>query len=70
VCIERTSGYTAFRKSLVELGGWLLARGVELVVMESTSVFLKPVCEILEEQIPGVYLVNALEYEEGSWAQN
>ena len=56
---KETREYGAFRKSLVELGGWLRKRGVELAVMESTGVFWKPVYEILEEQVPKVYLVNA-----------
>jgi transposase len=36
---KETREYGAFRKSLVELGGWLRKRGVELAVMESTGVF-------------------------------
>jgi transposase len=44
---------------LSELGDWLAAEQVELVGMESTGVYWKPVFFALEERIDQVWLLNA-----------
>jgi transposase len=54
-----TREFSCYRKGLLELASWLSSMGVELAVMESTSVYWKPVYEILEEKIAKVYVVNS-----------
>jgi transposase len=46
-------------KGVRELGDWLATHEVELVVMESTGVYWKPVFYVLEGLFDGVWLVNA-----------
>jgi len=59
----RTFGTTT--KALLELGDWLSASGVNLVAMESTGVYWKPVWNLLEGratvegELIGLMLVNA-----------
>ena len=52
----RRFGTTTSR--LLELGDWLQAQGVTQVAMESTSVYWKPVYNILEDEFT-VMVVNA-----------
>jgi transposase len=56
---KETREYSSYRKSLLELGRWLCSKDVELAVMESTSVYWKPVYEVLEGLLPRIYLVNS-----------
>jgi transposase len=56
---KETREYSSYRKGLLDLGSWLATNEVELAVMESTSVYWKPIYEVLEEVLPRVYLVNS-----------
>jgi len=56
---RETQEYSCYRKGLLELGRWLCVHGVELAVMESTSIYWKPVYEVLEGLLPRLYLVNS-----------
>jgi hypothetical protein len=51
--------YRTFTPDLVELVDWLIACGIETVVMESTGVFWIPIYELLEQHGITPYLVNA-----------
>lgn len=53
-----TKEFQTFKKGLLVLRDWLLSEQVEVVVMESTSVFWRSAFEILEDSIY-VMLVNA-----------
>src|SRR4051812_46268899 len=44
---------------LTALGDWLVAEEVDLVGMESTGVYWKPVYFLLEQRIPQIWLLNA-----------
>ena len=54
-----TRTFTTTTGGLSELGDWLVAEHVELVGMESTGVYWKPVFFALEERIDQVWLLNA-----------
>ena len=54
-----TRTFTTTTSGLSELGDWLVAEHVELVGMESTGVYWKPVFFALEERIDQVWLLNA-----------
>jgi transposase len=56
---KETREYSSYREGLLELSRWLCSRKVELAVMESTSVYWKPVFEALEGKIAKLYLVNS-----------
>lgn len=56
---KRTVKYLTYRKELRELAHWLKREDVEIVVMESTGVYWKPVYEALEETELKVFVVNA-----------
>lgn len=47
---------------ILELGDWLLQRGVTRVAMESTGVYWKPVWNLLDGRGPELMLVNAREF--------
>ena len=51
--------YRTFTPDLQALLEWLLACGIETVVMESTGVFWIPIYELLEQHGITPYLVNA-----------
>jgi transposase len=55
---EETRSFGTFTESLKQLDGWLQQLGVTHVAMESTSVYWKPVYNILEEHFE-ILLVNA-----------
>lgn len=55
---EQTKDFDAFSSSIERLRDWLKANGVTHVAMESTSVYWKPVFNILEEHFE-IILVNA-----------
>ena len=55
---EETRTFETFTESLEQLRIWLKQTGVTHVAMESTSVYWKPVYNILEEDVE-VLLVNA-----------
>ncbi len=55
---EETRSFGTFTESLKQLDGWLQQVGVTHVAMESTSVYWKPVYNILEEHFE-ILLVNA-----------
>jgi transposase len=58
--VEKTTReFSAFRRSLQELAGWLRSEGVELAVMESTGIYWKAVFEALEDQEIEAMVVNA-----------
>lgn len=59
---ERTVGKSRFATTtagLAQLAGWLVDQGVELVVMEATGVYWKPVYYALEGVVGEVWVVNA-----------
>src|SRR5262245_62367984 len=51
--------FGCFTADIGEMAGWLLARGVRSVAMQSTGVYWIPVFEILQQRGLEVYLVNA-----------
>jgi transposase len=55
---SQTRTYATYTRALVELADWLVAQRVQVVAMESTGVYWKPVFYVLEEQLT-VWLVNA-----------
>src|SRR3954465_5658673 len=55
----QTLTFSTTTAELTALGDWLLAEEVDLVGMESTGVYWKPVYFLLEERIPQVWLLNA-----------
>src|SRR5215468_5128903 len=56
---EPVRRFGCFTADLREMGRWLEAKGVRSVDMQSTGVYWMPVFEVLEQQGPEVYLVNA-----------
>lgn len=54
---EETRSYDSFTESIEKLKGWLKAKGITHVAMESTGVYWKPVFNILEEDFE-IILVN------------
>jgi transposase len=62
---RRTFGTTT--RALLELAAWLKQWGVEMVAMESTGVYWKPVWNVLEEELGPdckLMLVNARHYQQ------
>ncbi len=57
--IKETKDFRTFPDDLVELGRWLESRGIEVAVMESTSVYWKPVYTAIEDLSFRVMVVNA-----------
>jgi transposase len=55
---SETRTYATHTAALVELADWLVDQRVQLVAMESTGVYWKPVFWVLEERLT-VWLVNA-----------
>ena len=55
----KTLTFATTTAELTALGDWLVAERVELVGMESTGVYWKPVYFLLEERIARVWLLNA-----------
>lgn len=51
--------FGTFTSSLTELRDWLTENGVTHVAMESTGVYWKPVCNVLEPAGLTVWIVNA-----------
>lgn len=51
--------FTTTVKGLTKLAGWLVDQRVELVVLEATGVYWKPVYYMLEDVVPELWLVNA-----------
>jgi transposase len=51
--------FATFTPDLQALGDWLLACGIDTVVMESTGVFWIPIYELLSQHGSVPYLVNA-----------
>ncbi len=56
---SRTVTFATTTAGLIGLGDWLAAEEVDLVGMESTGVYWKPVFFALEERVPRVWLLNA-----------
>src|SRR5215207_1101643 len=56
---SKTITFATTTAELTALGDWLVAEGVDLVGMESTGVYWKPVYFLLEDRIPRVWLLNA-----------
>jgi transposase len=56
---SKTLTFFTTTAELTALGDWLVAEEVDLVGMESTGVYWKPVYFLLEERIPQVWLLNA-----------
>ena len=54
-----TREYRSFREELDALASWLVAKQVEIAVMESTGVYWKSLYEALEQRDVKVYVVNA-----------
>src|SRR3954447_22164386 len=57
--VSKTLTFSTTTAELTALGDWLVAEEVDLVGMESTGVYWKPVYFLLEERIPQVWLLNA-----------
>src|SRR4051812_23422174 len=55
----KTLTFSTTTAELIALGDWLVAEEVDLVGMESTGVYWKPVYFLLEQRIPQVWLLNA-----------
>src|SRR3954447_10401557 len=56
---SKTITFATTAAELIALGDWLVAEDVELVGMESTGVYWKPVYFLLEDRVPRVWLLNA-----------
>ncbi len=56
---EQVEQFATTSKGLLELSGWLVDRGVNLVGMEATGIYWKPVHWILEGDIDRVWVINA-----------
>src|SRR3954467_5832472 len=56
---SKTITFATTATELVALGDWLVAEDVDLVGMESTGVYWKPVYFLLEDRVPRVWLLNA-----------
>jgi transposase len=56
---SKTLTFATTAAELVALGDWLVAEDVDLVGMESTGVYWKPVYFLLEDRVPRVWLLNA-----------
>src|SRR4051794_14590327 len=56
---SKTLTFSTTTAELIALGDWLVAEEVDLVGMESTGVYWKPVYFLLEQRIPQVWLLNA-----------
>jgi len=54
-----TRTFSTTTEGLTGLGDWLVAERVDLVGMESTGVYWKPVFFTLEDRVPQVWLLNA-----------
>jgi transposase len=57
--VARTRTFATTTAGLTALGQWLAEERVDLVGMESTGVYWKPVFFLLEEHVPQVWLLNA-----------
>src|SRR4051812_27793036 len=56
---SKTLTFSTTIAELIALGDWMVAEEVDLVGMESTGVYCKPVYFLLEERISQVWLLNA-----------
>jgi transposase len=54
--ISKTITLATTAAELVALADWLVAEDVDLVGMESTGVYWKPVYFLLEDRVPRVWL--------------
>ena len=61
--------FRTFTPDLHALVEWLIACGIETVVMESTGVFWIPIYELLEQHGITPYLVNARHVKDGARPQ-
>ncbi len=59
VRIEQVEQFSTTSKGLLALSQWLVERGIDLVGMEATGVYWKPVVWILEGDIERVWVINA-----------
>jgi transposase len=57
--IEQVEQFSTTSKGLLALSQWLVERGIDLVGMEATGVYWKPVVWILEGDIERVWVINA-----------
>jgi transposase len=51
-----TRTFETFRDSLVEMTTWLASEGVEVVGLESTGVYWRPVVRAIKDQLPSVHV--------------
>lgn len=56
---EEVAQFGTTTSQLLELTAWLVDRGVDLVGMEATGVYWKPVHWVLEDEIERVWVINA-----------
>jgi transposase len=56
---EEIRQFVTTSKALVELAGWLVDHGVDVVAMEATGIYWKPVHWVLEDVIERVWVINA-----------
>jgi hypothetical protein len=66
---EQTRTSFPMTADLLALDDWLRSQRIEVIAMESTGVFWRPVFNLLEEGRQ-VILVNAKPYESGAWQED
>jgi transposase len=66
---ESTRTFSTMTVDLLALDDWLRGQQIQVIAMESTGVFWRPVFNLLEEGRE-VILVNAQHMRVGSWSQD
>jgi hypothetical protein len=66
---EQTRTFLTMTADLLALDDWLRSHRIEVIAMESTGVFWRPVFNLLEEGRQ-VILVNAEPHEGGAWQED
>lgn len=66
---EHVRTFSTMTADLLALDDWLRSYGVEVIAMESTGVFWRPVFNLLEDGRQ-IILVNAKPYESGAGPQD
>ena len=62
--------FGATTRELLELADWLKEGGCEMVAMESTASYWKPLYNILESSDLNAMVVNAPPHESSPWTEN
>jgi hypothetical protein len=66
---EETRTFLTMTADLLALDDWLRSRDIEVIALESTGAFWRPVFNLLEEGRE-VILVNAEPHEGGAWSED